>query len=392
MIRTTLLLASLMLATLGLPARAASIQEDTHGAAAKVASTDDPHARAPGQLDSLVISGDTWLRAAGEDWFTAQAEAGATRFTESDEACQLTEDGQGTGEYEAGWVDALGEYELRYDEDEDEFAYWQHVSAATLTRGRQAFVQFCSSCHGFDGDGNGRSGQHLRPPPRNFQQNTFKFTKVISDYVPSDAALLRLVRRGLNGTPMLPWDLGDKQLHDIIQYVKSLSPPGRGWRDVYTEIADVVDIGEDPFASNPQQGVAKGREVYHRIGCYNCHPGYVSTGEINRILEKDPDTSYRDDLTYPKATKSSAFDVRGHFVQILPPDFTFHTIRSGWAARDVAETVAAGIGGAGMPQWKGSISDEEIWAIGHYVRSLIDEYKDQPAKRAAFMGGLRHGN
>lgn len=362
--------------------------DDEHGGNAPAVS---PHARAPGQLQDLVITEGTLLRARGANWFEHRAAAGESRFSYNDQAVEITEDGAGTGEFEAGWLDAQGEYVFLYDEEEDEFAYWQHISADTLTSGRQLFVQYCASCHGFEGDGYGRSAQHLRPPPRSFQQSTFKFTKVISDYLPSDESLARVIKRGLDGTPMLPWALSDKQLADIITYFKSISPEGRGWRDTYAEIGDVVDIGEDPYASDVAKGVAAGRDVYHRIGCYNCHPGYVTPAVLNQITDKPADTAYREDLTYPKATRSSAFEVLGHYVQILPPDFTFHTMRSGWTARDVAETVAAGIGGAGMPQWKGSISDDEIWAMGHYVRFLTSEYKDQPAKRQAFMTGLRDG-
>ncbi|RKY16774.1 MAG: hypothetical protein DRQ55_17300 [Planctomycetota bacterium] len=376
--------------------------EEGHGEGASVTPAagkgDGPHTHAPGQLDDLIISEGAWLIAPGADWFATRAAAGEARFSESETAAEVTEDGQGVDEFESGWIDSEGEYVFRYDEEEDEFAYWQWVDADTLTSGRLLFVQYCASCHGFDGAGYGRSAQHLRPPPRSFQQSTFKFTKVISDYLPSDQALAELVKAGLDGTPMLPWALSDMQLADIIQYFKSLSPEGTGWRDVYSEISDTVEIGADPYASDPAAGVAKGRDVYHRIGCYSCHPGYVSPAAINTIAGKDAGTSYRDDLTYPKATRSSAFDVQGHYVQILPPDFTFHSMRSGRTARDVALTVAAGIGGAGMPQWKQSepggagIPDDEIWAIGHYVRSLVDEYHNQPAKRAAFMAGLRNGD
>ena len=71
-----------------------------------------------------------------------------------------------TGDYEGGWIDSTGEFLFLYDEHEDEVAYWQDISADTLTRGRREFVQYCSSCHGLTGDGYGRSAQHLRPPPR----------------------------------------------------------------------------------------------------------------------------------------------------------------------------------------------------------------------------------
>lgn len=395
MSRSSFLLASSALLWMGLctSVQAGPVQDDeTSGHDSSPAELVGPHDRAPGQLDDLFIDDDTWIRTWGEEWFAAQAAAGETRFTESDEAAEYTLDGVGEGDFESGWIDSQGEYEFRYDEEEDEFAYWKLLSADLLSRGRQDFVQFCASCHGFDGNGYGRSAQFLRPPPRNFEQSTFKFTKVIGEYLPSDKALAALVKRGLDGTPMLPWDLSDTQLDEILQYIKSLSPEGQGWRDVYSEIADVVDIGTDPYANDSAAGIADGGEIYHRIGCYNCHPGYATPADINTMLGKEAGTAYRADLTYPKSTTSSVFEVMGHKVKILPPDFTFNTMRSGADVEEVALTIAAGIGGAGMPQWKGGITDEEIWAIGHYIRDLVDRYKDQHAARAAFMAHLRSGN
>ena len=75
--------------------------------------------------------------------------------------------------------------------------------------------------HGMNGDGYGRAGQFLRPSPRSFLQGNFKFTKVL-EQLPTDKALLDLIKRGLDGTPMYPWDLSDEVLLDIIQYIKSL--------------------------------------------------------------------------------------------------------------------------------------------------------------------------
>ncbi|GJM22966.1 MAG: hypothetical protein DHS20C15_28810 [Planctomycetota bacterium] len=386
MTRQTLLSTCLLLSLAGLTQATAwpAYQDDDEHATAAVEHP--PHTRAPGEID-VSITADDWVRAPGEDWFETMAEQFPDRFSYSEEAAEYTdEDGVGEGDFEGGWIDAKGEYVFRYDIEEDEFAYWQKISAKRLTSGRTLFVQYCASCHGFTGDGYGRSAQHLRPPPRSFHQSNFKFTHVIAGNLPSDDALTELILNGLDGTPMYPWALQDNQVRDIVQYIKTLSPPERGWRDVYAEIADVVDIGEDPFANDPAAGAERGAEVYHLRGCYNCHPGYLSPDEIAGIAGNPP----RDDFTYPKIVPDSGYEVLGYAVSILPPDFTWHTIRRGKTASDIAHTVAAGIGGAGMPQWKGSISDEEIWAMGHYVRSLIDDYHGQPAKRAAFMATLRN--
>jgi mono/diheme cytochrome c family protein len=32
----------------------------------------------------------------------------------------------------------------------------------------------------------------------------------------------------------------------------------------------------------------------------------------------------------------------------------------------------SGIGGTTMPSWKGTLEDNDIWAVSYYVKSLID--------------------
>ena len=376
MILPSLLLAGAGLATgLLAPFAALSTSEDDVAAA-----PENPLARPPIDV-SLEVTEDAWLRAPGEEWFEAQAELFPDRFEYVEELIEVE------GDFEGGWRDSQGEFEFRYDEEEDEFAYWQLLTADRLTQGRLDYVQFCASCHGFEGDGYGRSGQHLRPPPRNFQRPNFKFSKVPGSYLPSDHALTRLVKRGLNGTPMLPWALSDEQLDDIIQYVKSLSPEGQGWRDIYSEIGDIVEAGDDPWAGRVNEALVRGEEIYHdKAKCHSCHPGYVTPERFEEITGSPP----RADLTYPLAKSTDNYQVLGHSMLILPPDFTWHDVRAGTTTLDLFETIASGIGGTAMPQWKNSIPDEDIWAMAHYVQMLIDTYKNKPSDRARFMAGLRN--
>jgi mono/diheme cytochrome c family protein len=347
------------------------------------AAPENPHARAPINV-SLFITEDALLRAPQEEWFEAQAELNPDRFEYVEELVDID------GDFEPGFRDKTGEFLLRYDAEEDELVYWQHVSAELLTRGRQDFVQFCSSCHGLDGDGYGRSAQHLRPPPRDFRQSNFKFTKVPGDELPSDAALMKLVKRGLNGTPMLPWALSDEQLGEIIQYVKSLSPEGEGWRDVYAVVGDMVDPGEDPWTGDAPGAVTFGEQIYHgKARCHSCHPGYLAEARLNEVTGAAAGTAARADLTYPVPKVSTSYEVLGHSMLLVPPDFTWHDVRSGIELVDLVQTIGSGIGGTAMPKWKGQLSDKEIWAMAYYVRDLIQNYKGKPAERSAFMADLR---
>jgi mono/diheme cytochrome c family protein len=57
----------------------------------------------------------------------------------------------------------------------------------------------------------------------------------------------------------------------------------------------------------------------------------------------------------------------------LPPDLrcdTLRTVYPGSELNDLYRIIAAGIGGAGMPPWKGSLPEEDLWSLAYYVRSL----------------------
>ncbi len=333
-----------------------------------------PHERAPHDIVLEVEHGE-WLRAPGDDWFTSQPE----RFGERGEV-------EGRPAYEDANTGDL--YVNRHDDVEDADAWYMRVSRDRLTRGRIDFVQYCASCHGFDGQGYGRSAQGLRPPPRDFTSGNFKFSKILVD-LPTDEALVELIEKGLDGTPMLKWDIPRPMLMDIIQYIKSLSPPESAWRDVYSEIGDKVNMGEDPWESDPARGIKRGEKVYHNKGtCYACHPAYASQEKIREFRGDDDSINYRANLTYSEL-KESDYMVLGKQIFFFPPDFTWHQLRSGTSKRELAETIASGIKGTAMPQWKNAIPDEDIWAIAYYVHNLITEYKGQPSKRAAFFAPLR---
>src|SRR5437016_6029942 len=100
----------------------------------------------------------------------------------------------------------------------------QEVSAEVLNQGKDAYSQYCRPCHGENGDGRGYSSIGLRPPPRDFTQGLFKFGGVAIPGLPPDSELMRIVKGGLHGTAMLPWEVPDKELSAILQYVKTFAP------------------------------------------------------------------------------------------------------------------------------------------------------------------------
>ena len=79
-----------------------------------------------------------------------------------------------------------------------------------------------------------------------------------------------------------------------------------------------------------------------------------------------------------------------HDYRTLPPDFTWHWVRSASSVDDIYVRLLSGVNGSGMPSWKDTITDEEIWAVSYYVKSLI-ELKDSQ-EREIFMKKIENKN
>ena len=240
------------------------------------------------------------------------------------------------------------------------------VPAERLNRGAVAFTQYCRACHGAAGDGAGTAALGLRPPPRDLRLGVYKFAAVAAGQLPNDADLRRIIRYGLHGTAMLPWDLPDGTLDDVVAYIKTFSPR---WR---TETpGEPVALAADPWAARGEgAAVERGKRVYHGLAmcAVACHPAYVTRAEIfafTRELAKMRVEEFRPDL-YIAVPKPSDYGVT-----IVPPDFTFNVLRAGETVPDIARAIAAGVGGTAMPTWKGVLPDDDLWAMAHYVASLI---------------------
>jgi mono/diheme cytochrome c family protein len=99
------------------------------------------------------------------------------------------------------------------------------VSAETLNEGRDVYLQYCAMCHGARGEGRGPAARHMEPPPRAFTTGIFSVAQ--AGALPTDDALLDVLRRGVRGTAMTPLLIGEAKGRAVIQYLKTLSPRWR---------------------------------------------------------------------------------------------------------------------------------------------------------------------
>lgn len=272
------------------------------------------------------------------------------------------------------------------------------ISAIRLNEGHDAYMHSCRPCHGDKGDGRGMSSAGLRPPPRDFRKAQFKFAFVDPPTaLPTDDDLKRIVRGGLHGTAMLPWDVTDEELKGIVQYIKTFpsqaakekgEPDKNPW--LKEAPGDPMKPTPDPWIGKEAEAIEQGKLIYHTGGCNNCHPNYVTEREYIDLWHKyDPElpiTSFRENMYLSVLQTPTDYQVEGYGMRILPPDFTRDPVRSIPATDEELKPlqkmgiywtpiqylylrINAGVNPV-MTSWK-AYGEDKKWAVAHYVLSLI---------------------
>ena len=249
------------------------------------------------------------------------------------------------------------------------------IDGDRLARGRRLYQRYCAICHGDRGDGRGPSAAFLWPPPRDFRSAQFKFAGAAEGSLPADQELVRIVRQGLAGTAMQPWDLPDAELGPVIDHLKTFSPPGRGFRDPSRRPAAPLVVPPDPYTTGSSRaaGLQLGAVAYHgQFQCSQCHPAYGTPGQLRAWGAPRPV-----DPLEPAPKWSASYRT-----VLLPPDFLRHPMR--WVGaghhpsdrldhdpNDLYRIIALGMNGP-MPGY-GHLPPGQIWAVVHYTKWLADQ-------------------
>ncbi len=256
------------------------------------------------------------------------------------------------------------------------------IEPDVLESGRRVYQRYCLTCHGPKGDGRGVSSYGQWPPPRDFRTAKFKFTGVQDRGLPSDKELERVITHGLKGTYMRPWILQNSELKAVVQYLKTFSPEGKGFRKTRLKVKPPT-IAPDPYTTPAQvsEAILKGEELYHAMfQCSSCHPAYATAEQFTGW-----DALMRTDEPYAPVPKWS----ENYRTVLLPPDFRRHQMRAvrtkkGPKGRelhnavDIYRAIAFGLQGP-MPGYE-HLGAENVWAVTHYVKKLADESTLEPAQ------------
>ncbi|MBI2460433.1 MAG: c-type cytochrome, partial [Candidatus Rokubacteria bacterium] len=226
-------------------------------------------------------------------------------------------------------------------------AWAQTRPPENLERGRQIYVRRCQVCHGEKGDGQGPVAPYLDPRPRDFTLGIFKLRTTESGEPPTDEDLFRVVTRGVPGTAMSGWaTLSAEDRRLVVAYIKTLS-------DAFDEKGTVVKPAREVASSSEVS--AKGKQVYQKAKCWECH------GESGR----------GDGPSAPTLKDDAGNLIRAANLQ------KGWRIKGGREAREIFMRFSTGLDGTPMPSYADSLSEEERWALAHYVRSL--QTREEPS-------------
>jgi cbb3-type cytochrome oxidase subunit 1/mono/diheme cytochrome c family protein len=187
------------------------------------------------------------------------------------------------------------------------------AAASSPDTGPGLWTSHCAGCHGEQGRGDGPAAGWLRPKPTNLSAH---------DY--SSARLADVLWNGVSGTAMPAWrDHPPESLGALAEVVRRLSAT------------------DDVAIASPQQ-LNLGARVYE-IHCTECH-----------------------------GSDGSGTGFAASELPIAPTDFRGQ--RATWS--ESVRVLRNGIEGTSMAPWTGRLTDEEIAAVAHFVRTLYDG--DQP--------------
>ena len=231
-------------------------------------------------------------------------------------------------------------FQKRGAHDMDNLQKPKTKAQALLNRGRNIYLHMCVYCHGRDGNGGGTATDYLYPWPRDFRKGIFKFRSTPTGTLPKDEDLYRTIIHGVPGTSMPAWGdaLSPQDTWALVNLIKSFS-------DRFRNEEPGKSLEAKPLPSSPSL-IAKGKKLFIKHKCTDCHG---ATGQGNGRLAE------------------SLMDAWKHAVfvhDITNPNY----FKAGHTPKDIFRTISTGLDGTPMGSYA-HLSDEDRWALSHYVRS-----------------------
>ena len=220
-------------------------------------------------------------------------------------------------------------------------------SKEILERGRKVYNYVCAPCHGKDGKGDGVVSATIIVKPRDFTSGTYKFRSTASGQLPTDEDLYKSISLGFHKTAMPGFSaLPPEDRFALVEYIKTFSDRFSDPDEYPLEVINPKN--KVPFTP---ESVAKGREIFLRMKCWECH-GISGKGD-------------------GPAAKRGLKDEWGN--PLVLPDLTNpNEVKRAATVEDIYLVFTTGLNGTPMPSFKEVLTDEERWHLSNYIYALIN--------------------
>jgi len=228
------------------------------------------------------------------------------------------------------------------------------ITDELVAQGNEIYIRRCSFCHGLLGDGEGPAAPYMDPRPRDFTLGTFKFRTTQSGELPLPEDLFRTVSRGLTGTGMQAFD--DKKIKNglteaerwaVIAYVMTFAPEFEDPELDPRKTNMVIALPSNRAPYNDET-IAKGREIFERAKCWECH-GKTGRGNGQKAFDR------KDDWGFPIRIRNVTLPWK---------------IKGGIEVEDIYMRFSTGISGTPMPSFAKALNEEERWYLANFIKSL----------------------
>ncbi len=226
------------------------------------------------------------------------------------------------------------------------------ADAQNLEAGKVVYDKWCAGCHGETGAGDGEAADRMLPPPRDFTSAVYQIRSTMNGELPTDDDLRRIVDDGMPGGAMPGWSdrLSENERDDVVAYIKSFSRFFQG------AAPDPLDFGKAPGGGGSPEAIAAGRAAYDELECAKCHG----------------DDARGDGPSAPTLTDDWGAPIRA---ADLSESWNFN---GGATVEQIYRRMRTGLDGTPMPSFADVIeseiiTDEQLWRVAQYVRSLSPE-------------------
>jgi putative heme-binding domain-containing protein len=229
-------------------------------------------------------------------------------------------------------------------------AYAQHETASDIEDGGRVFRQSCANCHGPDGN---------EIPGIDLGRGQFKAAK-------TDEDLIRIIQKGVPGTPMPPTNMSEEQAKRVVAYLRSTAATKR----TSTAVGDAV----------------RGKALFEgKGGCMKCHrangvgsrvgPDLTRIGQLRRSVDLersllDPAAEVVPTGRFYRVVTKDGVTATGRLLNI--DTFTVQLIDTKEQLRSFSKVTLKehGFLPTPMPSFKNTFNAQELADVVSYLVSL----------------------